>query len=189
MATKRKTSGNGGRGSRSGKRRGQDAGDAITLLKADHRQVEGWFEQFKKSRLQTKKAELAESICYALKVHAQIEEEIFYPAFLAAVGDEDIHHEAEIEHEGAKNLIAEIEQTGPDDEYFSARVNVLAEMVRHHVKEEEKRDGMFAKARQADMSLDELGDRLRERKAELRGTMGGNLFERGAARDSKEAGL
>jgi hemerythrin superfamily protein len=187
MATRRKSSRNGGRSTR--KRNGGDRGDAIAVLKADHRQVEGWFEQFKKSRLQAKKAELAESICYALKVHTQIEEEIFYPAFLAAAGDEDIHHEAEIEHEGAKKLITEIEQTGPDDEYFDARVKVLAEMIRHHVKEEEKRDGMFAKARQADMSLDELGERLRERKAELQGAMGDSLFERAAARASRQAGV
>ena len=187
MATRRKSSGNGGRGSRSTRKRNDGSpGDAIALLKADHRQVEGWFEQFKKSRVQSKKAELADSICYALKTHTQIEEEIFYPAFLAATGNEDIHHEAEVEHQGAKNLIAEIEQTGPDDEYFEARVKVLAEMIRHHVKEEEKRDGMFAKARQSDMALDELGERLRERKAELQGTMRGSLFEQAAAR---QAGL
>ena len=189
MATRRKSSGSSGRRSRStGKRNGGDRGDAITLLKADHRQVEGWFEQFRKSRLQSKKAELAGSICYALRMHTQIEEEIFYPAFLAAAGDEHIHHEAEIEHEGAKRLIAEIEQTGPADEYFEARLNVLAEMIRHHVKEEEKRDGMFARARQTDMSLDELGERLRERKAELQGTLGGSLFEQ-AARDARQTGL
>jgi len=187
MATRRKSSGDRGRGSRSTrKRNGGSPGDAIALLKTDHRQVEGWFEQFKKSRVQAKKAELAASICYALKMHTQIEEEIFYPAFLAAAGNDGLHHEAEIEHHGAKNLIAEIEQTGPDDEYFEARVKVLAEMIRHHVKEEEKRDGMFAKARQSEMALDELGERLRERKPELQGTMGGSLFEQVAAR---QAGL
>lgn len=187
MATRRKSSGSRGRGPRSTrKRNGGSPGDAIALLKADHRQVEGWFEQFKKSRVQSKKAELADSICYALKMHTQIEEEIFYPAFLAAAGNEDIHHEAEVEHQGARNLIAEIEQAGPDDEYFEARVNMLSEMIRHHVKEEEKRDGMFARARQSDMGLGELGERLTERKAELQGTMRGSLFEHVSAR---QAGL
>ena len=181
MATKRKSSG--------ARKRNGGADDAIALLKADHRQVEGWFEQFKRSRAQSKKAELAGSICYALRLHTQIEEEIFYPAFLSAAGDEDIHHEAEVEHTGARNLIAEIEQAGPDDEYFEARVKVLSEMIRHHVKEEEKRDGMFARARQSGMSLDELGERLRERKAELRGMMGDSLFEQAAARDTRQAEL
>jgi hemerythrin superfamily protein len=191
MASRRKSKGNGRQNSRTTRRSndGRRGGDAIALLKADHRQVESWFEQFKKSRLQAKKAELAESICYALKLHSQIEEEIFYPAFLEAAGDKDLHHEAEVEHTGAKNLISEIEQAGPDDEYFEARVNVLSEMIKHHVKEEEKRDGMFAKARQADMPLEEIGERLMERKAELQGTMGDRMSRQRPARDSKQAGM
>lgn len=163
--------------------------DAIALLKEDHRQVEGWFKQFKKSRVQRKKAELAESICQALRIHTQIEEEIFYPAFLEAAGDVEIHHEAEVEHAGAKNLILEIEQAASDDEYLDARVNVLAEMIRHHVKEEEKRDGMFAKARQADMQLEEIGERLEERKTELQGTMGDRTSQQQTVRDSTQAGM
>ncbi len=171
MATKRKSNGNGarkstarGRAAQSGRER-----DAISLLKADHRQVEAWFEEFKKARSEERKSELADSICNALKVHTQIEEEIFYPAFLEGAGDENIHHEAEVEHQGAKNLISEIEQGGSSDEYFDAKVKVLAEMIKHHVKEEEKRDGMFAKARQAGLPLAELGERLAERKAQLEG--------------------
>jgi Hemerythrin HHE cation binding domain len=163
--------------------------DAIGLLKADHRQVASWFEQFKKSRVQAKKAELAESICQALRIHTQIEEEIFYPAFLEAANDKDIHHEAEVEHAGAKNLISEIEQAGPDDEYFDARIKVLAEMIRHHVKEEEKPDGMFAKARRADMPLGEIGERLEERKTELQGTMGNRMSQQRTTKDSKQVGM
>jgi len=190
MASKRKSKGNGRRTSRpTGRTNDGQRHDAITLLKADHRQVEGWFEQFKKSRVPRKKAELAESICRALRIHTQIEEEIFYPAFLEAAGDEEIHHEAEVEHAGAKNLILEIEQAGSDDEYLDAWVNVLAEMIRHHVKEEEKRDGMFAKARQADMPLEEIGERLEERKAELQGTMGDRTSQQQTVRDSKQAGM
>ena len=75
--------------------------DAIALLKADHRQVEEWFEQFEKARNVDRKQELATRICNALTVHTTIEEEIFYPAFLEATDDKDMHHEAEIEHEGA----------------------------------------------------------------------------------------
>lgn len=141
--------------------------DAVQLLKADHRQVEEWFAQFEKSRSDAKKQKLATQICDALKVHAKIEEEIFYPAFLKATGDEDLHDEAWVEHAGAKNLIAEIEAGAPGDDKWDAKVHVLSEMIKHHVKEEEKRDGMFAKAKQADMDLDDLGAELARRKAQL----------------------
>ena len=80
-----------------------------------------------------------------------------------------MHHEAEIEHDGAKNLIAEIEASSPDDEYFDAKVKVLSEMIKHHVKEEEQPDGMFAEARNSDMDLEALGEQMAERKAELEG--------------------
>ena len=141
--------------------------DAIALLKSDHRMAEDLFQQFEKARTADRKRDIATKVCDALRVHAQIEEEIFYPAFIEASGDEDTHHEAIIEHDGAKKLIAEIESSGPDDDYFDARVTVLREMVKHHVKEEEQRDGMFAKARSSGMELVALGERLAERKAEL----------------------
>jgi hemerythrin superfamily protein len=144
-----------------------DKNDAIALLKADHRQVEHAFEQFRKARDDARRQELAAQICNALKVHTTIEEEIFYPAFLAATNDTDVHHEAEVEHDGAKKLIAEIEASSPHDDYFKAKVSVLSEMIKHHVNEEEKRGGMFAEARHADMDLVALGEQLAARKAEL----------------------
>jgi len=152
------------------RRQGAKQQDAIELLKADHQQVKEWFEQFESTRSDERKQRLAAQICQALKVHTQIEAEIFYPAFLEATGDEDIHHEAEVEHEGAKRLIADIEASGPDDDHFDARVTVLSEMIRHHVNEEEKRDGMFAEARKSDMDLVSLGQSLASRKAELMGS-------------------
>lgn len=148
-------------------RRAATSKDAIALLKADHRQVEKWFKQFSKARLAARKSSIARQICGALRVHTTIEEEIFYPAFLAATADEDLHHEAEVEHDGAKNLISTIESTGPDDEYFDARVTVLSEMIKHHVKEEEQPGGMFAEARKSDMDLDRLGERMKARKEQL----------------------
>src|SRR5689334_21045566 len=141
--------------------------DAIELLKADHRQVTEWFEQFESTRSDERKQKLAQQICQALKVHTEIEHEIFYPAFLEATEEKDIHHEAEVEHQGATRLIEEIEASGPNDDYFDAKVTVLSEMIRHHVNEEEKRDGMFAKARQSDMNLEVLGEQMAARKAEL----------------------
>ena len=143
------------------------AKDAIALLKADHREVEDLFEQFEKARDAERKQEIAAKICNALKIHATIEEEIFYPAFLEASDDIDLHHEAEVEHRGAKNLIAEIEACSPDDDYFAPTVKVLSEMIKHHVKEEEKSGGMFAVARETKMDLEALGEELAARKAEL----------------------
>jgi hemerythrin superfamily protein len=166
---KRKSGGSRARSSASGRGNGNGARqkDAISLLKADHRQVEEWFEEFESARNGQRKQELARNICMALTVHTQLEEQLFYPAFLEATGDEDIHHEAEIEHEGAKRLIADIENSGPQDDHFDARVTVLSEMIKHHVREEEKRDGMFAKARSSDMDLEALGEQLMQLKQQL----------------------
>jgi hemerythrin superfamily protein len=160
-----------GRAKTSRRRETAASQDAIALLKADHRQVEEWFAQFEKARNDERKQDLATSICNALTVHTTIEEEIFYPAFLEATDDKDTHHEAEIEHEGAKKLIAEIEASTPDDDYFDSKVKVLSEMIKHHVKEEEQPGGMFAEARKSDMDLDELGERMATRKAELESQM------------------
>jgi hypothetical protein len=171
------------------RRRATGAGageDAIALLKADHRQVEEWFEQFESTRSADRKKKLAAQICQALEVHTEIEHEIFYPAFLEATEEEDIHHEAEVEHESAKKLIAEIEGSGPDDDYYDAKVKVLSEMIKHHVNEEEKRDGMFAKARQSDMDLKELGSQLAARKQDL---MGDARSTKIAAKRSGEPGV
>jgi hemerythrin superfamily protein len=141
--------------------------DAIALLKADHREVEGWFAEFEKARTDSRKIDLASKICTALKVHTRIEEEIFYPAFLEEVDDKDLHHEAIVEHDGAKKLIAQIEASSPSDEYFDAKVKVLAEMIKHHVKEEEQSGGMFAEAKQSDLDLKALGQQMADRKATL----------------------
>ncbi len=142
--------------------------NAVALLKADHKQVKDWFEEFEGARSTSKKQLLATNICKALTVHCAIEEEIFYPAFLRATKDKDMHHEAIIEHDGAKKLIAEIEASDPSDDYFDSKVHVLSEMIKHHVREEEKPDGMFAESQQSrKMDLEELGRALLERKTQL----------------------
>lgn len=141
--------------------------DAIALLKADHRQVEQWFSQFAKSNSASRKQQLASNICAALTVHTSIEEEIFYPAFLRATGDKDMHHEAIVEHAGAKTLIAQIQDMSAGDDFFDAKVTVLSEMIKHHVKEEEQPGGMFAEAKKSDMDLRALAVQLQARKKEL----------------------
>jgi hypothetical protein len=144
---------------------------AIVLLKADHREVEGLFKEFQASDSATKQQALANQICAALRTHMRIEEEIFYPAFIEATGNKKLHNEAVVEHQGAKNLIAEIENSAAGDPLFEARVTVLSEMIKHHVKEEERFNGMFTKARLARMDMRALGILLEARKQELaRGT-------------------
>jgi hypothetical protein len=140
--------------------------DAITLLKQDHRTVEELFERFESTSGKSTKAKIAQQVCVELMVHATIEEEIFYPAIKDAV-DEEIRNEAYVEHDGAKVLIAEILAGNPDDKFYDAKVKVLSEMIKHHVKEEEQRDGMFAQAKSGDVDLRELGAALAARKAEL----------------------
>ena len=141
--------------------------DAVALLKADHRQVEQWFSQFDKANSKSKKQQLADNICEALTIHTTIEEEIFYPAFLQATKDKDLHHEAVVEHAGAKNLIAEIQDMSSSDDFFDAKVTVLSEMIKHHVKEEEQPGGMFAEAKKSKMDLQQLGEQMAARKQEL----------------------
>ena len=141
--------------------------DAIAILKADHRQVDEWFAEFEKTRSASRKQQLAANICAALTVHTTIEEEIFYPAFIEATSDKDMHHEAIVEHAGAKNLIAEIQGMSPDDDYFDAKVTVLSEMIKHHVKEEEQAGGMFAEAKKSEMDLKAIGAKLMARKEQL----------------------
>lgn len=141
--------------------------DAIALLKEDHRTVEELFEKFEKASGDGRKQKLAEEICLELSVHAQIEEEIFYPACEGKV-DEDLLKESYVEHDGAKVLIAEIMNGGADDEYYDAKVKVLSEEIEHHVEEEEKRlEGLFAQARKAGLDMDALGQELAARKAAL----------------------
>jgi hemerythrin superfamily protein len=142
--------------------------DATHILAADHRAVEALFEEFEKASSKSRKAEIAERICTELKIHAQIEEEVFYPALKGKI-EENLLKEAWVEHDGAKVLINDILASGPDDEFFEAKVTVLSEEIKHHVKEEEKQQGnMFQQARAADVDLEGLGERMLERKRELK---------------------
>jgi hemerythrin superfamily protein len=141
--------------------------DALKLLAQDHREVEALFEQFEKAEADDKKEQIARQICTELKVHAMIEEEIFYPALEGRIDDDDLK-EAYVEHDGAKVLINDIEAGSPASEYYDAKVKVLQEEIEHHVKEEEKQHGnLFQQARAADVDLEALGEQMAARKAEL----------------------
>jgi len=146
--------------------------DACDLLDTDHRNVKKMFKQYEElmeSRGRTvaqKKMDLAMQICQELTVHARIEEEIFYPALRAALKDTDMLAEAEVEHQTAKDLIAQIEGMGEADEMFDAKVTVLGEYIDHHVKEE--RNEIFPKARSSrKLDLVAMRDELAARKEEL----------------------
>ncbi|WP_425258767.1 hemerythrin domain-containing protein [Rubrivivax sp. RP6-9] len=142
-----------------------DANDAIALLKADHEAVSHLFAAYEKTRSATTKKSLVAEICSALSVHAQIEEEIFYPAVKDALKGRLLVPEAAVEHAGVKALIAQIEGVEPDGEMYDAKVRVLSDYVKHHVKEEHT--GMFPQARASSLDLVELGDRLSARKDDL----------------------
>lgn len=139
--------------------------DAIAMLKADHMAVSKMFAEYEKSRSVAKKRDLVAEICTALSVHAQIEEEIFYPAVKAKLKDKLLVPEATVEHASLKDLIAQIEGVEPDGEMFDAKVKVLSEYVKHHVKEEQNE--MFPKAKASTLDMVELGTRMSERKADL----------------------
>jgi len=147
--------------------------DAIALLKADHRKVEDLFEQFEKAREKDRKEKLVKQICTELTIHAMIEEEIFYPACAGQVKDDDLLDESYVEHDGAKVLISELGKSDPDNEFYDAKVTVLSELIKHHVKEEEKRaEGLFAEAKDAGLDMAALGERLMQRKQELMAEFG-----------------
>jgi|AAFX01.1.fsa_nt_gi hemerythrin superfamily protein len=143
--------------------------DALALLRADHDAVLQLFEKFEAATRRDQKQKLADQICTELTIHATIEEEIFYPEIREAQPVEDIDgklDEADVEHDGAKKLIAEIESSEAGAEMFDAQLKVLSEYIKHHVKEEYR--GIFPAARKADIDLDEIGQRLRARKKELK---------------------
>jgi len=143
--------------------------DAVDLLDADHVAVKKLFTQFRKlseakAAADERKA-IADRICMELTVHADIEEQIFYPAAREAIGDADLLNEAEVEHASAKDLIAQISGMDADEELFDAKVIVLGEYIDHHVEEE--REEMFPKARKSDMDLKAMVEDIKALKEEL----------------------
>ncbi len=151
--------------------------DACDLLDADHRAVKKMFKEYEEltsSRARNaaqKKKELAMQICQELTVHAQVEEEIFYPALRNAFKETDLLDEAEVEHQTAKDLIAQIQGAAEADDMFDAKVKVLGEYIDHHVKEE--KGEIFPKARSAKkLDLIAMREQIETRKEELMSEMG-----------------
>lgn len=144
--------------------------NAIHILIADHKKVTQMFAEFEKSKNkmdQEEKQSLVKRACDELTVHAQIEEEIFYPALREALkdGDGELVDEAEVEHSSVKHLIEELESMQPDDELYDAKFTVMGEYVKHHVKEEQGE--IFPKAKKSKMDLAQLGEEIMQRKNQL----------------------
>ena len=139
--------------------------DAIAMLKADHKKVSSLFEAFDATRSAPKKKALVAQICLELTVHAQLEEEIFYPAVKAALKDKELIPEATVEHATVKDLIAQVKGVEPGGEDYDAKVKVMAEYIKHHVKEEQNE--MFPKAQKTKLDMVALRDQMTARKAEL----------------------
>jgi len=139
--------------------------NALELLEADHRTVEELFSQFEDETSDAAKRDIAGAICVALKIHARLEEELFYPAIAKVLEDTSLVDEALVEHASAKDLIAQIEAGTPGEALFDARVKVLGEYVDHHVTEEE--DEIFPQCRSANLDLDALGAAMASRRQEL----------------------
>ena len=146
--------------SRTTTRRQSNGGSALRLLKDDHARVKRMFSEFEKADAAREKESLAARICNELTLHAELEETIFYPAVRAAIEDQEVMNEADVEHEGAKALIAKIQDSTASDDHYDAMVTVLGEVIKHHVKEEEGE--MFEQVRRAKLDLDEIAERMEE---------------------------
>ena len=150
-------------------RTSKGAPDAIQLLKKDHAEVSALFTRFQDASDPDEKSEIAGELCRKLTVHALCEEELLYPAAHASI-DDDLVYQAEIEHQSARDLIARIEDADPQAEDFDAMLHVLAEYVRHHVKEEEGE--IFPQLKRADVDLVALGQEIAARRVELEAALG-----------------
>ena len=146
--------------------------EPIAMLEADHRKVQQMFKQFEKlgEGDEQEKGRIVKQACGELKVHAQLEEELFYPPLHEEEETKDLIDEAQVEHQSAKDLIAKLEEMDPDDELFDATFTVLAEYVRHHVQEEEGE--IFPAAKRAQLDWESMATQMTERKSEIAAELG-----------------
>ena len=141
------------------------APDALAMLRADHEKVLEMFARYEGLRTAGQKEKLAREICKEVSVHARLEEEIFYPAIRAEIRDDALMDEADVEHRSAKDLCAQLEEGSAGDELFDARVKVLGEYIKHHIKEEQNE--MFVQVRKSEIDLKALAEQMRTRKQVL----------------------
>jgi hemerythrin-like domain-containing protein len=171
-----------------GRLSGSSAAYAVKLLKQDHRAVAEALEEFD-TAAHEEKQEIAHRICRMLEVHTQMEEELLYPAARDVLDSDDAHlvAEARVEHASVKDLIAQIEARQEVDEQYEAKVCVMGEFVKHHVKEEETE--LFPKLERSSLDLDALGKRLEERKKELMGEEAWSARDALGLHEEEEGGM
>lgn len=164
----------------------KESNNALDLLVEDHRNVRKLFKEYDKVHEKATaedKLELVEQICTEFLVHADIEEQIFYPAVRDAIKDEELIDEAEVEHQTARDLIEQIQAMKPDDDLYDAKVRVLGEYVEHHVEEEEKE--MFPKVKKAKLDLEAMGQEMKQAKdTALSGFLSAKTKRKGAGRSA-----
>jgi len=156
--------------------------DAVQMLREDHRKVQELFRQFEEAEDNRTKKQIAQTALKELKVHAALEEELFYPAVRQEIDEEEKVDEAEEEHHVAKLLIAELSKMKPGDERFDAKFKVLAESVKHHIEEEESE---VIPEVEGELDTDSLGEKMAQRKQALEGRMSnGSSAGRGGKKSS-----
>ncbi|MCR5875302.1 hemerythrin domain-containing protein [Phenylobacterium sp. J426] len=144
--------------------------DGVSDLMRDHRKVEELFKQYEATEDDGGKEKLVAQISLELKIHMQLEEEVFYPASRDFVDEQDTVNEAIVEHQSAKDLMAELAGMKPSDEFYDAKVKVLQEMIEHHVGEEEEE--YFPEVRRSEMDLKAVGEQMASLRESLMGEMG-----------------
>lgn len=162
MATRNSSSGRGGRGASGAKSK------IVAMLKADHKKAKKAFKDFEKMDPQEDPEScqaLVQQTLAEVEVHAELEEQLFYPAARGAIKEEDLVDEAEVEHMTAKVLIEQLKGMGPDDEKFSATFKVLGEYLKHHIEEEENE--MFKQLTQAGAEWDTVLEEMQSQRQQL----------------------
>jgi hypothetical protein len=138
---------------------------AISIILKDHDRVKDLFDRFEKADSSAAREKLIAAAVTELKIHAVIEEELFYPTVRKHVG-KNLMNEADEEHHVARVLIAELDATGRENDHRDAKFKVLAESVRHHIKEEENE--ILPKAKELDIDFEALGQQILDRKEQLK---------------------
>ncbi|WP_447986150.1 hemerythrin domain-containing protein [Nitrospira sp. Nam74] len=144
---------------------GEEGGvNAVELLREDHRKVQDLFEEFEGADNRSRQR-IADQALIELEIHTKLEEELVYPAIRDAIDEEDLMDEALEEHHAVELLMKELRKMGPKDERYRAKFKVMAEMVKHHIEEEESQ--VFPQAEESDLDLMELGQDAMMRKEKL----------------------
>jgi hemerythrin superfamily protein len=145
----------------------QEAGaSSVTdMLREDHKKVKGLFEEFEQAEDATTKKRIVETALTELEVHSKLEEELIYPAIRAEIDNDELMDEALEEHHVVHGLLEELKKMKPGNERYDAKFTVLAENVRHHIKEEESE--MFSKAEDCEIDWETLCSQVVKRKEQL----------------------